>query len=29
VGQGGVGKSRLAIEQAWRQLGRHCAVLFV
>ena len=29
VGQGGVGKSRLAIEQAWCQLGRHCAVLFV
>jgi hypothetical protein len=29
VGQGGVGKSRLAIEQAWRQLGRHCAVLFL
>jgi hypothetical protein len=29
VGQGGVGKSRLAIEQAWRQLGRHCALLFV
>ena len=29
VGQGGVGKSRLAIEQTWRQLGRHCAVLFV
>ncbi len=29
VGQGGVGKSRLAIEQAWRQLGRHCAVLYV
>lgn len=29
AGQGGVGKSRLVIEQAWRQLGRHCALLFV
>jgi hypothetical protein len=29
VGQGGVGKSRLAIERAWRQLGRHSALLFV
>jgi hypothetical protein len=29
VGQGGVGKSRLAIEWAWRQLGRHSALLFV
>jgi hypothetical protein len=29
VGQGGVGKSRLAIERAWRELGHYCAVLFV
>ena len=29
VGQGGVGKSRLAIERAWRELGHHRAVLFV
>jgi tetratricopeptide (TPR) repeat protein len=29
IGQGGVGKSRLAIEHAWRQVGRCNAVLLI